>query len=415
MSKAAIAVLTGLLLTLVALVLIPRSTSAPVFLPVSAAEAGVKPDALDELRSRAAETNSDAVIVLHDGRLLLDYRADGLLRGGDAPIETMSVTKSVLSLAVGLLLEDGSIQSLDQPVADFFPQWREGPEAAVTVRHLLDHSSGLCADRTTEAIYASPDFVQHALDSGLCSTPGETLFYNNSAINLLAGVIGEAAGEPVDAYLKERLFQPLGIVDFGWTRDQSGNPHGMAGLQLNATDLARIGQSMLDDGRWQGQQVLPAEWVQASFAEPRETAMGSLLWWPLYSSLQLSFDEALFESWRAAGVAPDFIEGLQPLLGQTLSLEEMREQVAALLGPDWREQVNQQLVPAAQRLGHTILGPVIGIEARGYLGQYLTILRDARIVAVRQIRYAKHRQNDGIDNFSDFTVRVRALMGAEQR
>jgi CubicO group peptidase (beta-lactamase class C family) len=380
------------------------------FEPADPALSPIDPVALERLLERTRETRSDALVVVHDGRLVVDYRSPGIFeRMSSGRIEAMSATKSVLSLAVGRLLDEGLIDSLDQAVSDFFPEWSTGDEAAVTIRHLLNHTSGLCADRTTEAIYASRDFVRHALESGLCTPPGEVSFYNNNATNLLAGVVGKAAGKPLDEYLKQTVFAELGTQNVSWTRDRAGNPHGMAGLQISALDFARIGQMMLDGGQWQGRTVISPAWVEASFDAPDTAPAGHLLWWPIRAWERRVFDEALFDDWHKAGVSESFINDLAPLTGGELEIAPLLDEMHSILGDDWRDAVADQLGARDLTLGRRDVGPVIGIEARGYLGQRLLILRDRRLVAVRQIRYRNHRKNEE-DDFRDFTERVMELL-----
>src|SRR5690606_9210339 len=141
------------------------------------------------------------------------------------------------------------------PVHAFFPAWRQGEKRAITIRHLLEHTSGLRASPTTEEIYASPDFVRLALGADLVSKPGAAFAYNNKAVNLLVGIVGIVAGRPLDDLVRAELFAPLGITEFAWMRDRAGNPHGMSGLSLGAHDLARIGQMLLDGGQWKGRRI----------------------------------------------------------------------------------------------------------------------------------------------------------------
>jgi CubicO group peptidase (beta-lactamase class C family) len=109
--------------------------------PVHAARlAPLARDALQQLLDRGRQTHSDAVLVLQDGHEIGHYYASGKPPG---PIESMSVTKSVVALGIGQLLDQGRIRSLDQPVADFYPEWRQGRKKDITIRMLLNHSSGL--------------------------------------------------------------------------------------------------------------------------------------------------------------------------------------------------------------------------------------------------------------------------------
>lgn len=136
----------------------------------------------------------------------------------------------------------GLLDSLDTPVHEFYPEWSEEPYSGITVRHLLNHTSGLESPMPTDPIYASDGFVRFALESDLETSPGEEMVYNNCATNLLAGLVGEAAGSRLDRFLGEELFGPMGITDFSWSLDDAGNPHGMAGFQVRPEDLARLGQ-----------------------------------------------------------------------------------------------------------------------------------------------------------------------------
>lgn len=218
-------------------------------------------EALATLLARAEETHSDALVVRHRERVVGEWhfgRAPG-------PIETMSCTKSVVNLAIGALIDDGALAGLDQPVHEIYPEWRQGDKRRITLRHLLNHTSGLqnYPDTSIE-IYPAPDVVRLALAAELSDPPGSWLAYNNKAVNLLAGIVERVGGQRLDHYLRDRVFRPLGIAEFEWTLDGAGNPYAMAGLQLGAGDLAKIGQLLLNRGRWDGTQIVSAGWIEAS-------------------------------------------------------------------------------------------------------------------------------------------------------
>src|SRR5690606_25454076 len=202
----------------------------------------VDPAALERLLAAARDAHSDALVVLHDGELVGAWHRGGRSRR----IESMSVTKSIVNLAIGRLVTLGAIESIDLPLSRFSPQWSAGRKARAPIRPLLHHTSGIESGRTTEEIYASNDFVRLALNAELTSEPGSRLFYNNKAVNLLAGIVEKAVGKKMDAFLRDDLFARLGITDFRWSRDRAGNPHAMAGLRIHAEDLAKLGQLVLD-------------------------------------------------------------------------------------------------------------------------------------------------------------------------
>ncbi|MFD1732797.1 serine hydrolase domain-containing protein [Deinococcus malanensis] len=170
-------------------------------------------DLLDEAR----KTNSSALVLLNDHQVMLDEVFDGQ---GDRPIETMSVTKAVLSLLVGRAVTLGLLPGADLPIHELFPEWRQGRKQAITLRHLMTHTSGLQnALNAGEELYPSPDFVQLALCAELDHEPGRRLAYNNKAVNLICGVLERATGMKADDFARAELFGPLGIEDWSWQRD----------------------------------------------------------------------------------------------------------------------------------------------------------------------------------------------------
>ena len=301
---------------------------------------------LARLLARGRASGSDAIVIVVGGvTAAAEYFGTPM-----QPIELMSCTKSVVSLLVGMLIDDGSIASVDEPIATWFPPWRRTAKAAVSVRHLLTHASGLRADRVTAEIYASDDVVQLALDAPLVDRPGTRFFYNNKAVNLLAGVIERASGMRMDRLARERLFAPLAIDEFHWVRDRAGTPHAMSGLQLHAADLARVGRLVCQGGRWGSRQIVSRAWLEACTrpAFPHlgpEAGRYGYLWW----------------------------------LGD-------QDEVDARRG-------------------------AVDCRAHGYLGNHLVICSRRRLVAVRQRRAPRHRTVlEASDNFDDFPQLARAVV-----
>lgn len=251
----------------------------PLERTVTGLDEGVDAAALQRLVTEAEEANSTALVVLHNGEPVGEWHVDGESR----LLESMSVTKVALNLAAGRLHTQGRLESLDFPVHRVYPEWSDGARAEVTVRHLLTHTSGLASPQPATPIYESGDFVRFALESPLEEEPGSTFRYNNSATNLLAGFLGELAGESLDDFLREDLFAALGITDFEWTRDDAGQPHGMAGLRVHPRDLARLGQLALQRGEWEGERLIDEEWFRMSLTPggPHSHQVG-LLWWLLW-------------------------------------------------------------------------------------------------------------------------------------
>jgi CubicO group peptidase (beta-lactamase class C family) len=378
-----------------------------VSVPTAPAGAGRGIDslALGRLLGAAERAHSDAVVLWKDG-----LPAGAWYFGGQPRrIEAMSVTKSVVSLAVGRLITMGTIRSVDEPVHTFYPEWNQEPQSRITLRHLLDHTSGLqnVPDATVE-IYPSRDFVRLALDAAVTDPPGTRFSYNNKAVNLLAGIVQKASGRQMDRFVAEELFAPLGIRDYAWALDSAGNPHAMAGLSILPEDLAKLGQLVLDRGAWAGRQLIAPEWFNQSLSPSRANPRYGLLWWLIPERGDFVIDDTHLEALRSAGADTAFLRLLGGMRGAYRSREELTAAELRMFGPDFREIIREGLRPAGMPIGRRETGPVAGYEANGYLGQYLVIYPDARLVAVRMIRGTRFTDpsTDGLDDFRDL---VRAL------
>lgn len=369
----------------------------------------VNKQALDELLVRAEETHSDAIVILRDGKLVGAWHSGGVLE----KIETMSITKSVLNLAIGRLITLGKIDSIDQPVHSFFPEWNQGLYARVTLRHLLTHTSGLQANITTEKIYASRDFVDFALHSDIVDEPGSKFFYNNKAVNLLAGIAQNASGKPLDAFLRDDLFAELGISDFDWQHDRAGNPHGMSGLQIRPEDLARLGQFTLDRGKLGEKQLIDESWFDRSFAPGSSlNPYYGLLWWLSREIISYTIDDEHISALREAGVDEQFLTTVQQKLkGHYESWEAYRTALEKALGADYTNIINKELLPLRSTplgLSRKEFGRLIGYRAEGDLGQFLVAYPREKLVGVRMIEksFFPDRYREG---FGDFPDRLLAL------
>jgi CubicO group peptidase (beta-lactamase class C family) len=392
--------------------LLPLLLSAAAHAPATPVAPDAARAALAAIDTGAIESRSDAVLVIHGDEVLLERYSSATPK----PIELMSVTKSIVALGIGALLADGKLESLDTPVHHFFPEWKQGRKQAITVRMLMDHTSGLQnIARPAEEIYPARDVIALALAAELDVDPGTKFSYNNKAVNLLAGVIARAAGEPMDAWMQRRLFVPLGIEPGPWYKDEAGNPHAMAGLPLTARDAARLGRLVMDRGVADGRALLPPDFVDTMLAAGARSRDAGLLWWRRTAWVRFHADAESFAILEAKQVDPAFIDRLRPLLGRRFaSPAELQAALAERLGPDWSDQWYQTLIEphgiGPWRPFHPEKGPVDTFEANGSLGQYLVVIPRARLVAVRQIESRDEHAPE--HDYADFTARVQALADA---
>lgn len=361
---------------------------------------------LDKILLRAKETNSDSVLIMQNGKIIGEYYAGKK----DEKIELMSCTKSIVSLAIGRLIEQGKIKSVDQPVYEFYPEWKQGKKSSVTIKHLLNHTSGLQNVPNAELeIYSSKDFVKLALAAEISDEPGTKFSYNNKAVNLLAGIVQVASGKRLDVFMRDEFFNPMQIKDFGWTLDAAGNPHVMAGLQIPAADFIKFGQLILNRGKWDGKQIVSEKWVDASLAQSQPFAQSvGLLWWRMSSNETYTIDDEHLQILEKAGVEKSFLEKVEPLKGKVYQTDGRTAALVEVFGRDYRTIVQKEMASKHTPLFKTVRGEIDGYNANGYLGQFLVIVPKSNLVAVRQVKRSD-KYNSETDGFNDFMSLVMQL------
>lgn len=361
---------------------------------------------LNKILQRAKTSGSDSVLIIKDGKIIGEYYEveKGL------KMDIMSCTKSVVSLAIGKLIDDGKIKSIDQPVYEFYPEWKQGRKAFITVKHLLNHTSGLqnVADTGVE-IYKAKDFIKLALAAELSDNSGTKFSYNNKAVNLLAGIIQVASGKRMDKYIADEIFAPLEIKSFDWTLDEAGNPHGMAGLQISAEDFIKFGQLVLNRGKWNGKQIISEKWIDESLSQsqPFEEG-GGLLWWRMTSEETFTIDEEQFQKLENAGIDKDFLEKLKPIKEKIYKSGDQIAAITEIFGKDWQPIVTRQMSGKNVRLFKRIVGKINAYNTNGSHGQYLVIFPEKNLVAVRQARWQKTQKglNDSFPEFISLILQL---------
>jgi hypothetical protein len=172
-----------------------------------------------------------------------------------------------------MAMRDGKIDSTDRRVMEFFADRTianlDDAKKAITIRHLLDMTSGLewtegldGIPRSFFAMERSPDWQQYILDRPMAAAPGTLFYYDSGNSHLLSAILTKLTGKSALDYGREVLFGPLGIDDVLWRGDPQGISGGGAGLYLHPRDMAKIGYLYLRGGVWEGQQILPASWIE---------------------------------------------------------------------------------------------------------------------------------------------------------
>ncbi len=253
------------------------------------------------------ELNVHAVLIERGGRLVYEEYFSGPDQRWGQPLgvvvfnretkhDLRSVTKSVVSALVGIAHGSGIIRSLDAPLVDSFPEFKDlqTPERrAITIRHALAMNTGFewnedipYNDPKNDEIVMnrSQDPMRYVLSRPIVSAPGASWNYNGGTTQALGAIVQRATKRPLADYARSALFSPLGITDFEWLGDLGGVPSAASGLRLRPRDLAKFGSLHLHDGRWNKKQVLPRGWATESTRRhltfPKRPARGyAYQWW----------------------------------------------------------------------------------------------------------------------------------------
>jgi len=356
----------------------------------------------------AQKTNSDALLVLKDGATVAEYYSNEKKQ----KIQSMSVTKSVVGLAMAKLLTEGKIDSLDMPVAHFYPEWRQGQKDEITIRHLMNQTSGLqnVANANVE-VNPAPDVLQLGLCASVVNKPGTEFSYNNKAVNILSGIIRQAAGQPVDEYLQSNLFNSLNITDFNWGTDDSGNHLAMSGLSMHARDFAKLGQLVLQEGSWKGNQLIDEKRVEQMLAPgSSETSTYGLLWWRIPKKEQYLISKQQIEKMEETGLADSMVTKVKHIQGEYDSqgslIKAYRNQFESR--KELWEFRKATMGNGVKPYTKSVEGPAIGYKASGDGGQYIIIYPKQEIVAVRMVDTSAsfNRKTDTFPNFPKAVYKV---------
>lgn len=226
----------------------------------------------------AEDTFTNALLVLKDGKIVFeDYRNR---MTPETRHVAFSMSKTITAMLVGIALERGEIASLDDPAEKYVPRLAGTGYGGVTIRRILQMRSGVdyeerydfgdnpsFAGRLHEQaiVLNKMRFADGALETRRANSPGSTFNYSTLDTMVLGWVLEEAAGEPLETQMEQRIWRPLGAeTDAFWLADgPPGNGRALNGMGFNATlrDFARIGQLLLDDGMRGDVRVLPQGWV----------------------------------------------------------------------------------------------------------------------------------------------------------
>ncbi len=225
----------------------------------------------DSLRKHFEEMKTAAFLVIQNDSIRYEEYWDGF--SDTSHTNSWSMAKTIVSLLIGIAIDEGKIKSMDQPVSDFIPELKEGLNGKMTVRHLLSMSSGMSYDEhykdpfsyTAEALYGN-NLVKLTMKYHVMREPGKVFEYRSGNTVLLGMILKKATGMTVSRYASEKLWKKIGAEHPAfWCMDHAGGiEKTYCCFNSNARDFARIGKLGLDSGRWNGKQLVSEKYFLES-------------------------------------------------------------------------------------------------------------------------------------------------------
>jgi CubicO group peptidase (beta-lactamase class C family) len=218
------------------------------------------------------ENHTLAFLIIRNDTILYEQYFDGTDSSSIMP--SFSISKSFVSALVGIAMAEGFIKSVDQPVTDFIPELLDNDTAfrQITIDDLLNMRSGvrfnegyLSPFADMAKYYYGTNLHRYILKLKIDRPPDEVYNYQSVNTLLLGMVLERATGTPLNEYLSQKIWKPLGMsTDVGWSIDSKRHAtiKAFCCLDAPARDFARFGRLYLNNGKWQGKQIVPEAWVQ---------------------------------------------------------------------------------------------------------------------------------------------------------
>ena len=243
-------------------------------LPFTAFSAGgEKEKAIEDFMT---EQKVAGLLILQDGKIRLERYAPGHSESG--LWSSMSVAKSITSTLVGAAIKDGYIKSVDDTVTDYLPDLKGSAYDKVTIRHLLTMTTGVrwnenYTDQNSDIARLSTDSIEPGINATVSymrrlpaeAEPGKKWVYSTGETDLLGVLVSAATHQTLSHYLSSKIWIPYGMEqDAIWTLDRTGQELAGCCLQMILRDFARFGQFVLEDGRINGESIVPGDWFKTA-------------------------------------------------------------------------------------------------------------------------------------------------------
>ena len=228
-------------------------------------------DLMDFVKSEGS--NTQAAILIRGSSIIAEYYADKSDK--DSIVTSWSVAKSFTSTLIGIAIDEGYINSIEDPITDYLPEWKGQDQDKILLKHLLSMRSGM---EDHGFVYVVNDMVSHSLDRDPIRPPGTAFRYSNEDSMLLGEIVQNATGISFQEYADKKLFNLIDVDETWWT-DQEGSTISYASIDMTPREFAKFGLMIAQEGSWQGQQIVSSNWVELATSKYDDLMSYGFQWW----------------------------------------------------------------------------------------------------------------------------------------
>ncbi|MGB6034986.1 MAG: serine hydrolase [Cryomorphaceae bacterium] len=275
---------------------------------------------LEDISHYAENRNSNALLVLHKGQLQLEQYWNETTK--ESTSNSMSMAKTITAILIGIAIDEGHIKSETEPASTYIAEWADDERNSITIEDLLRMQSGLRNDGSTEnlfsdavTMYLGTEVEKTALKIPLEKEPASVFDYNNANTQILGIILERVTGLPIETYTSSKLWQPIGAADAGWWLDrEDGMPKTYCCYFAQAEDWMILGQLILQNGRWNGQQIVSETWINKMLTQ---------------SSLERDYGYQIWLNYEDGGAREK--ERTAPFLAKNIAIDGTHRQVVCIV------------------------------------------------------------------------------------
>lgn len=282
----------------------------------------------DSFETYMQENKSIAFLVIRNDTVLYEWHDKKY--DGASIFTTFSMAKSFVGLLIGIAIEEGKIGSVNDPITKYIPEFKNPGFDQITIQHLLNMESGIQFKESyfnpfghIAKYYYGRKILKYIPKLKIEEAPGKGFNYKSLDTQLLGIIIERATNVKLASYLEQKIWRKLGMeYDASWSLDSKNGDTEKAFCCLNARlhDFAKIGRLMLNNGNYNGEQIVPEAWVKKSMVREAGYPGYSNQWWILRTEEQ------------------EFMA--QGILGQYLYINPAKNMIIVRMGKNWGKEVN---------------------------------------------------------------------------